>query len=256
MLSTKFRFNQLSSFWEEDFQKSTDQKQELRVAAMFVNELGLNEQSIENLPYKFSTKFQFVWDSGFRGEDFLEINQSKTRWPEVAMFVNGSELNEQSLQRTFHRCFISYFDSFCPAVSEEKIFQKSTNQKQQWPVAAIFVKRSERNEQSLQRTFHRCFMPNFGSFGQTVSEEKIFKNRPITNKNCLWRSCLLMDRDKMSNFYRGPSIHTSYQASVHLAEGFQRRRLKCEKLTDDGRQTADDGCQVMAKAHFAFGKVS
>jgi hypothetical protein len=36
--------------------------------------------------------------------------------------------------------------------------------------------------------------------------------------------------------------------SVHLAEGFQRR-LKCEKLTDDG-------CQVMAKAHIAFGKVS
>jgi hypothetical protein len=33
-----------------------------------------------------------------------------------------------------------------------------------------------------------------------------------------------------------------------LAEGFQRRRLKCEKLTDDGRQTMDDGRQVMAKA--------
>jgi hypothetical protein len=26
-----------------------------------------------------STKFQFIWESGFRGEDFLEINQSKTR---------------------------------------------------------------------------------------------------------------------------------------------------------------------------------
>jgi hypothetical protein len=25
------------------------------------------------------TKFQFIWESGFRGEDFLEINQSKTR---------------------------------------------------------------------------------------------------------------------------------------------------------------------------------
>jgi hypothetical protein len=25
------------------------------------------------------TKFQFIWGSGFRGEDFLEINQSKTR---------------------------------------------------------------------------------------------------------------------------------------------------------------------------------
>ena len=30
-----------------------------------------------------------------------------------------------------------------------------------------------------------------------------------------------------------PSIDASYQVSVHLAEGFQRRRLKCEKLTDD-----------------------
>jgi hypothetical protein len=57
-----------------------------------------------------------------------------------------------------------------------------------------------------------------------------------------------MDRDKMSNLYKGPSIDASYQVSVHLAEGFQRRRLKCEKL--------DDGCQVMAKAHIAFGKVS
>jgi hypothetical protein len=44
-----------------------------------------------------------------------------------------------------------------------------------------------------------------------------------------------MDRDKMSNLYRGPSIDASYQVSVHMAEGFQRRRLKCEKLTDDRR---------------------
>jgi hypothetical protein len=58
-----------------------------------------------------------------------------------------------------------------------------------------------------------------------------------------------MDRDKISNLYKGPFIDASYQVSVHLAEGFQRRRLKCEKLTDDR-------CQVMAKAHTAFGKVS
>jgi hypothetical protein len=42
-----------------------------------------------------------------------------------------------------------------------------------------------------------------------------------------------MDRKKMSTLYKGPSIEVSYQVSVHLAEGFQRRRLKCEKLTDD-----------------------
>jgi hypothetical protein len=58
-----------------------------------------------------------------------------------------------------------------------------------------------------------------------------------------------MDRDEMSNIYRGPAIDASYQDLLHLAEGFQRRRLKCEKLTYDGRQ-------VMAKANIAFGKVS
>ena len=62
---------------------------------------------------------------------------------------------------------------------------------------------------------------------------RLFKNRPIRNKNCLWRPCLLMDRDKMSNLYKGPSIDASYWVSVHLVEGFQRRRLKCEKLTND-----------------------
>ena len=46
----------------------------------------------------------------------------------------------------------------------------------------------------------------------------------------------------MSNLYKGPSIDASYQVSVHIAEGFQRRRLKCEKLTDDGRK-------VMTKVH-------
>jgi hypothetical protein len=60
---------------------------------------------------------------------------------------------------------------------------------------------------------------------------------------------LLMDWNKMSNLYKGPSIDASYQVSVHLAERFQRRRFKYEKLTDDR-------CQVMAKAHIAFGKVS
>jgi hypothetical protein len=110
----------------------------------------------------------------------------------------------------------------------------------------MFVNGSGRNEHSSQTTFHRCFLPSFGSFGQAVSEEKIFKNQPIRNKNCLWRPCLLMDRDEMSNLYRGPSIDASYQVSVHLAEGFQRRRLKCEKLTDDKttnnrRRTPSDG---------------
>ena len=60
-------------------------------------------------------------------------------------------------------------------------FKKSANQKQELPVAAMFVNGSGRYEQ----------------------------------------------------IYRRPSIDASYQVSVHLAKGFQRRRLKCEKLADD-----------------------
>jgi hypothetical protein len=52
-----------------------------------------------------------------------------------------------------------------------------------------------------------------------------FRNRPIRNKNCLWRPCLLTDQNGMSISYRGPSIDASYQVSVHLAKRFQRRRF-------------------------------
>ena len=89
------------------------------------------------------------------------------------MFVNGSGQNEHSLKRIFHRCFLTNFASFGWAVSEEKIFFKSTNQKQELPVVAMFVNGSGRNEQCLKRNFHRCFLPSFSSFGWGVSEEMI-----------------------------------------------------------------------------------
>jgi hypothetical protein len=96
----------------------------------------------------------------------------------------------------------------------------------------MFVNGSGWNEQSLQRTFQRCFLPSYDSFGQTVSEEKNYKNRPIRKKNRLWWPCLLMDWDKMSTLYWGPSIDASYQVPGHLGKGFQRTEVKCEKLTD------------------------
>jgi hypothetical protein len=34
-----------------------------------------------------------------------------------------------------------------------------------------------------------------------------------------------MDRDEMSNLYKGSSIDAFYQVSVHLAKRFQRRRF-------------------------------
>jgi hypothetical protein len=72
----------------------------------------------------------------------------------------------------------------------------------------------------------QSFLPSFGSFGQTVSEEKNLKNEPIRNKNRLWWPYLLTDQDEMSNLNRGLSIDASYQVSVHLAKWFRRRRFK------------------------------
>ena len=63
----------------EDFFKSANQKQELPMAAMFVNGSEISNRYIEDLPRMHPTKFRFIWQSGFRGEDFSEINQSETR---------------------------------------------------------------------------------------------------------------------------------------------------------------------------------
>jgi hypothetical protein len=58
------------------------------------------------------TKFRFIWPIGFRGEDFKKSANQKQELPMAAMFVNGSGQNEQSLERTFHRCFLPSFTSF------------------------------------------------------------------------------------------------------------------------------------------------
>jgi len=89
-----------------------------------------------------------------------------------------------------------------------------------------------------------CFLENCDLFDQAVSEKKFFRNRPIRNKNCLWRPCLKTDRNEMSKLYSRRSISASYQVVVHLYKWYQRRRFKCE--------TANDGRQVMAKARMGF----
>jgi hypothetical protein len=52
--------------------------------------------------------------------------------------------------------------------------EEMTNQKQELPVATMFINGLDRNVQSVYRTFNRCFLPSFGSFGLAVSEEKNF----------------------------------------------------------------------------------
>ena len=136
----------------------------------------------------------------------------------------------------------------------EDFFQRLTDQKQELPVVAMFGNGSGRNEQSLQRTCHRCVLPSFGSFGQAVSEEKILKKSANQKQELPMAAMFVNGSAQNQQSLERTIIDASYQVSLHLAEGFQRRRLKCEKLTDDIRWTTDDGRQVMAKAHITFGR--
>ena len=129
---------------------------------------------IEDLQRMLPTKFRFIWPSGVRGEYFFRnqpIRYKNCLW-RPCLLTDRDEMSnlyrepaiDASYQLSIHlakRC------------KRKRFVQKSTNQIQELPVAAIFVNGSGQNEQSLQRTCHRCFLPSFGSFGQAVSEEKI-----------------------------------------------------------------------------------
>ena len=109
---------------------------------------------MEGLPQMLPTTFRFIWPSGFRVEDFLGIDQSATRIA-CAGHVCQRIQNEQS--------FATYQVHLGKRLRGED-FQKSTNQKQELPVAAMFVNGSVQNEHTLQRTAHRCFLLSFGSW--------------------------------------------------------------------------------------------
>jgi hypothetical protein len=57
--------------------------------------------------------------------------------------------------------------------------------------------------------------------------------------HCLCRPCLLTDRDKISNIYRGHSKDGSYQVLIHLAKRFQKRRFFRDQpiRSKNGQQT-------------------
>jgi hypothetical protein len=74
MLPTKYWFIWPNGFRGEAFYKSTNQKQELPVAAMLVSGLGPNEQYYLKT-YQVSVHLAKL----FQRRRFLEINQSETR---------------------------------------------------------------------------------------------------------------------------------------------------------------------------------
>jgi hypothetical protein len=50
---------------------------------------------------------------------------------------------------------------------------------------------------------------------QRFQRRRLFRNQPIRNKNCLWRPCLLTDRDEMSNLLT-TVVSCALRAAVYL----------------------------------------
>jgi hypothetical protein len=91
---------------------------------------------------------------------------------------------------------------------------------------ALFVNGSELNEQFYRGPSKDVSYQILIHLAKRLQRRIFFRNQPIKNKNCLWRPCLITDRDEISIIYRGHAIDASYQVSVHLAKRFQRRFLK------------------------------
>ena len=85
----------------------------------------------------------------FQRRRLKKISQSETRIPVAAMFVNGSEQNVQSLERTFYRCFLPNFSSFGWGVSEKikmwKVSGRQTTDAKWWQKLTLPLARWAKN---------------------------------------------------------------------------------------------------------------
>jgi hypothetical protein len=127
---------------------------------------------IEDLPRMLPTKFRFIWQSAFRGEDFLEITQLETR------IVCGGHvcsrigrLNESKLGRK-HPWKVLYEE--CLYSSDLFTNMAATSNSGFWLID--FFKKS----------FH---------LAKRFQRRRFFRNHPIRNENCLWWPCLFTDRN-------------------------------------------------------------
>ena len=80
MLPTKFRFIWQSGFREEYFLEINQSETKIAFGGHVCQRIGTKLAIfIKDFPRMLPNKFRFIWSSGFRGDNVLEINQSETR---------------------------------------------------------------------------------------------------------------------------------------------------------------------------------
>ena len=132
-----------------------------------------------------STKFQFIWESGFRGEDFLEINHSETK-----MACGGHVWTDRDEMSNLYR-----------GPSIDASYQVSVHLAKRFQRRRLFRNQPIRNKNGLWRP---CLLTDRDKISNLYREPSInasyqvsvhlakwfqrrrfYKNRPIRNKNCM-----------------------------------------------------------------------
>jgi hypothetical protein len=74
----------------------------------------------------------------------------------------------------------------------------------------MFVNGSGQNEQSVERTFHRCFLPSFSSFGWRVSEMiKMWKVNGRQTTDAKWWQKLTLPLARLAKNFIKQNAFTS-----------------------------------------------
>ena len=119
------------------------------------------------------TKFRFIWQSSFRGEDFFNISQSETRIALGSHICWPNGMKRRNFIEDLTQMLPAKFGSIWPSSFRGEDFLAVANQKQELLLADMFVGQMEPYEEALQSILHRCFLPSLVPFGLVVSEEKI-----------------------------------------------------------------------------------
>ena len=133
------------------------------MVGMFINRSGRNEHLYRGPSIDASYQVLVHLAKRFQRRCFRHqpIRNKNCRW-QLCLLTDRDEMS-----KLYRGPFIDafYHVSFHLVMwLQRRRFKKSTNQKQELSVVAMFVNETGRYVQSLQRTFHRCFLPSFSSF--------------------------------------------------------------------------------------------
>ena len=147
------------------------------------------------------TKFHIIWPSSFREKAVLDkSNNKKQELSMTTMFVNRSKRMSNLYREPSIDASYQVLVHLAKRFQRRRFFRNQPIRNKNCLWRSCSLTDWDKMSNIYKRTFHRCFLPSFGSFGHAVSEEKIFRNRPIRNKNRLWRLCLLMESEQNEYF--------------------------------------------------------